>query len=66
MEEVVNRVADRAGISPDQARKAVETVSNFVKEKVPALSGQIDNLMKGGGSSPMGDIANKVGGMMGR
>lgn len=67
MEEVINRVADRAGISPDQARKAVETVSNFIKEKAPALSGQIDNLMKGGsGSSAQGDIANKVGGMMGR
>jgi hypothetical protein len=66
MEEVVNRVADRAGISRDQAQKAVETVSNFIKEKAPAIGSQLDNLMKGGGSSSFGDLANKVGGMMGR
>lgn len=66
MDEVINRVADRAGISPDQARKAVETVANFIKEKAPAFSSQIDSLMKGGGSASFGDLANKVGGMMGR
>jgi hypothetical protein len=66
MEEVINRVADRAGISREQAQKAVETVANFIKEKAPAVGTQIDSLMKGGGSASLGDLANKVGGMMGR
>lgn len=66
MEEVITRVADRAGISREQAQKAVETVANFIKEKAPAVGTQIDSLMKGGGSASLGDLANKVGGMMGR
>ena len=66
MDELIKRVSDRAGISEDQARKAADTVIGFIKEKAPAIGGQIDGLLKGGGSNALGDVAGKVGGMFGK
>jgi nucleoid DNA-binding protein len=46
MEELVQRVSEKAGISEEQARAAVNTVAEFLKEKVPApFTGYIDNFM---------------------
>lgn len=51
MEELVKRVAEKAGISEEQARSAVNTVAEFLKEKVPPMyAGYIDKFMGGGGS----------------
>jgi hypothetical protein len=70
MEELIRRVSERAGISEEQARSAVQTVSEFLKEKVPApYSSYIDNFMGSGGGEAGGggfsDIAGKFGGMFG-
>jgi len=40
-----------AGISQDQAVKALETIKDFVKEKFPMLGGAVDNLF-GASDSP--------------
>jgi hypothetical protein len=64
--EVIKMVCDKAGVSEEQARKAVEAVAEFAKSKMPALAGQIDGLLKGGGGNPVGDIAGKLGGMLGK
>ena len=40
-----------AGISQDQAVKALETIKDFVKEKFPMLGGAVDNLI-GASDSP--------------
>lgn len=70
MDKLVSMVAQRVGLSEDKARAAVETVIGFLKERAPAgLSGQIDALVGGGeGSSAgnVGDIASRVGGMLGK
>ena len=66
MEEVIKMVAAKAGISPENAKTAVETVVGFVKGKIPALSGQIDQLMSGGGEGGLGDIKSKLGGLFGK
>jgi hypothetical protein len=69
MDELVKQVSQRTGISEDQARTAVTTVLGFLKDKLPApIGGQIDNLMAGGESGSgggIGDIASKVGGLLG-
>ena len=73
MEELINRVAEKAGISQEQARSAVQTVADFLKEKVPApYSSYIDNFMSGGGAAGgaaegggLGNIAGGLSGMMG-
>lgn len=69
MDELIKQVTAKAGISEDQARKAINTVTGFLKDKLPAPVGsQIDNLMSGEGAvgGAVGDIAAKVGGMFGK
>jgi len=69
MDELIKQVTAKAGISEDQARSAVNTVLDFVKNRLPApIAGQIENAMKGEGGGiggGLGDIAGKVGGMLG-
>ncbi len=69
MDELVNQVASKTGISEDQARSAVNTVIGFLKERLPEpIAGQLDNVVSGGGSAVggLGDIASKVGGIFGQ
>ena len=42
MNELVERLTTEAGITPEQARKAIESIANFVKEKFPMLGGAVD------------------------
>ncbi len=66
MEELINRVSERAGITEEQARTAVETVAEFLKEKVPApYSSYIDSFMSGGGTGKGGGLGSILGGMFG-
>ena len=66
MEELIKRVSERAGILEEQARSAVETVAEFLKEKVPApYSSYIDSFMSGGGGGQGGGISSVLGGMFG-
>ena len=44
MEELITRLTQNAGITEDQAAKALETIKDFVKEKFPMLGGAIDNM----------------------
>jgi uncharacterized protein (DUF2267 family) len=63
VDEIVNQVAQRTGLSQEQAKQAVETVLNLLKERLPApIAGQIDSLLGGGGQNPLGGL----GGMLGR
>jgi len=50
MNEIVERVAAHAGISNEQAQKAVEAIAGFVKEKFPMLEGAVTNMFGAGGS----------------
>ncbi|MFN8242738.1 MAG: hypothetical protein U0X40_01680 [Ferruginibacter sp.] len=44
MQELINRLTEKAGISAEQAGKAIDTIKDFVKEKFPMLSGAVDNM----------------------
>ena len=62
MEELITPVTEKPGISEDQARTAVTTVTGFLKAKLPArIGGQIDNLLSGAGgvTDKLGDAAAK-------
>lgn len=64
MDELVKRVSDRVGIGEDQARKAVDIVVGFLKERLPApVSGQLDSFSGQGGS--VGDAAKEFGSKLG-
>ncbi len=44
MHELITRLTEKAGISADQANKALDTIKDFVKEKFPMMAGAVDNL----------------------
>lgn len=65
MEELVNTVSAKTGLSHDQAMAAAQAVIDYLKSKLPGpVAGQIDNVLKGGGG--MGDMAKGLGGMFGK
>lgn len=70
MDELVKMVTEKAGISSDQAQKAVTTVLGFLKGKLPGpVAGQIDNVVSGQSGSEggiAGEAGKAVGGMFGR
>jgi hypothetical protein len=46
--ELIDLVAQKAGISPDQARAAVDTVVHYLKNRLPApIAGQLDGALEG-------------------
>ena len=64
MDEIVKLVVQKTGISEEQARGAVKTVIDFLKQKLPApIAGQIDGLLSGSGA---GDALKGLGGLLGR
>ncbi|MBN1992855.1 MAG: hypothetical protein JW953_09120 [Anaerolineae bacterium] len=67
MDEVVQQVAERTGLSEKAAREAVEAVLAVLKEKLPApIAGQLDNLIAGSGSlDDLGDLTKGLGGLFG-
>lgn len=64
MDELVKLVIQKTGLSQDQARKAVDTVVGFLKDKLPEpMASQIDGLLSG--QAVPGDIASKAGQALG-
>lgn len=51
MEELINKLVQEAGITPEQAAKSIESIANFVKEKFPMLGGAVDQIFKAGTSN---------------
>ena len=65
MDQLIELVSDKAGISEDQAEKAVDTVVGFLKEQLPEpFAGQIDAVIKGD-LSGLGNLAGGLGGLFG-
>ena len=57
MEELIQTVADKAGISPDQAKSAILTIVDHLKDKLPmGLGDKIESFLQGGSSSLEGDF----------
>ncbi len=65
MDELVNVVSQKTGLSKDQARAAAQATIDFLKTRLPApLAGQIDNALKGGGN--LGNLGQDLGGILGQ
>ncbi|MGC9333222.1 MAG: hypothetical protein ACP5JJ_03675 [Anaerolineae bacterium] len=66
MDELVKLVSQKAGISEAQARKAVETVLEYVKKNLPQpIAAQVEGLLEGG-KGGLGDLAGGLGGLLGK
>ncbi|MEP7127803.1 MAG: hypothetical protein ABI729_03000 [Chitinophagales bacterium] len=49
MEELIKKVTTAAGISEEQAKKSIDAVSAYIKDRLPdSFKDQIDNLVNGG------------------
>jgi hypothetical protein len=71
MNELISQIAQRTGIGEDKARQAAETVLSFLKTKFPAIGGQLDSALQGGGApEKAGTMTEKVkeglGGVLGK
>jgi hypothetical protein len=44
MQELINKLKTEAGLTDDQAKKAIEAIKNFVVEKYPMLEGAVNNV----------------------
>ncbi len=70
MEELVQRVSEKTGLSPEKAKTAIDTVVGFLKERLPApIAGQVDNaLAQAGGTivDKASDLIGGIGGLFGK
>jgi nucleoid DNA-binding protein len=44
MEELIEKLKQEAGLTDEQAKKAIETIKSYVVEKFPMLEGAVGNL----------------------
>jgi hypothetical protein len=47
MDELVNKLVEGAGLTPEQAAKTLEVIKDFITEKFPMLGGAVDNILGG-------------------
>ena len=73
MDKLLELVQEKAGISAEQAQKAIDAVMGFMQDKLPApIASQIEKFMGGDdeggddeGGGMLGGITDKLGGLMG-
>jgi uncharacterized protein (DUF2267 family) len=62
MDELINLVVQRTGISQEDARKAVEVVIDTLKSKLPGpIASHLDSFLSGGLSGGVGTLAEEAG-----
>jgi hypothetical protein len=65
MDELINLVVQKTGISQDDARKAVEVIVTALKSGLPApLASHIDSLISGGMSGGVSTLEAEAGEML--
>ena len=65
MDELINLVVQKTGISQDDARKAVEVVLNTLKSKLPGpIASHLDSFISGGVSGSVNTLAGDAGEML--
>jgi uncharacterized protein (DUF2267 family) len=72
MDELISKVAERAGIDASQAQKAIEAVLEQLQERLPEPFGsQLQSLLTGDGegndlADQLKGLAGGLGGLLGR
>ncbi|HKS88077.1 MAG TPA: hypothetical protein VJR70_01435 [Stellaceae bacterium] len=67
MQEVIQQVMQRAGISQDDATEAVGAVLDFVKQRVPTpIATEIERVLSGDTASAASAVTGALGGMFGK
>ena len=47
MQELIDQLKEKAGLTDEQAVKSIEAIKDFVKEKFPMMAGAVDKLFEG-------------------
>lgn len=64
MNDLVQRLIDKTGLSEEQAASVMQTVVGFVKEKLPGpVAAQVESVLAGGSGG--GDAVSSIGGAVG-
>jgi hypothetical protein len=65
VDELIKQVSEKAGISEQQARIAVETVMDYAKAKLPpGLASQVEGMISG--KTDLSGLGGMMGGMLGQ
>lgn len=63
---IISQIRERTGITEDQARMALDTVVNVLKERMPpAMATQVEAVINGG-NADLGSMMGGLGGMFGK
>lgn len=66
MNELVNAIAQKTGISQENAQKAAQAAIDFLKSKLPApIAGQLDAILAGNMSGLSGQAGEMLKGKLG-
>lgn len=68
-QQLIEQISQRAGIPPEKAQAAADTVIRYLKEHLPGpVASQLDNAMSGeeSGGGAAASAASKLGGMFGK
>ncbi|MEO6705254.1 MAG: hypothetical protein ABIN04_05325 [Ginsengibacter sp.] len=52
MEELIQKLQSVHGLSAEQSRGILNTITGYIKEKFPMVAGAIDNLFQSGNTTP--------------
>ncbi len=55
MEELINRLQNAHGLTKEQSAEILNTITGYIKEQFPMVSGAIDNLFQSGTTPAGGD-----------
>jgi nucleoid DNA-binding protein len=44
MQELIEKLKTEAGLTDEQAKKAIQSIKNFIVEKFPMLEGAVNNM----------------------
>ncbi len=66
MDELVNQITQRTGISQNQAQQAVQVTVNFLKQRLPPqIASQVENFIGTQGGKGMGGMMGQSGQTLG-
>ena len=61
MNELIQQLKSRVGLDDDKARSAVQTVMEFLKQRLPGpVASQLDSAISGGGMDALKDKASDI------
>jgi len=65
MNELINLVVQKTGLSQEDAQKAVTTVIDFLKTKLPGpVASHLDTFIAGGTQGALGELEAEAGEML--